>query len=89
VELQNSGACVGELQARLAVNNAIRNGTRLKLTSRMTWSQARAMCGIAWAVDLAICQEACGLEGSRYCVRHQYYYSGCAGCHVCSGFYEP
>jgi hypothetical protein len=77
---------------RRLVNNSAVRGDWVLVMSSATWRQVEAFRREirVWCREVRVYQEGYGPsdEQTDFCSRHQFYYGGCLGCHVCSGFYE-
>jgi hypothetical protein len=84
------------LKLHCELNRSKVNGELILIARRLTWSQAQHLrqSPPTWACEIKLFQEDYGpgdwdelTPYRNYCIAHDYYYGGCRGCHVCSGFY--
>ena len=79
-----------EIEVRKAVSKSCQKNVRIQLARSATWSSANEFeqsCN--WANQIVFCQEGYWPDDeSSYCKKHNLYYGGILGCHVCEGFYQ-
>ncbi|MEK8034995.1 hypothetical protein AACH06_29620 [Ideonella sp. DXS29W] len=81
-----------EIELRKAVSAAIRIDRQMQISAPLGYGAAH---GLASALgpefsDLTYCQEGYWPASSAgFCQVHNFYFGGCLGCHVCSGFFRP
>ena len=89
VFLKSVNVYSSEIEVRKAVSESCQKNMRIQLARSVTWSSANQFeqsCN--WANQIVFCQEGYWPDDGVYCKRHNLYYGGVLGCHVCEGFYK-
>ncbi len=81
------------LEVRKLINDATMRGEWALVAQSVGWSRVSELRATkpAWSGEMRVCQEMYRPDAPlgpfyNYCKRHQLYFGGCLGCHVCSGF---
>ncbi len=79
-----------EFELRQAVNRARHEGIAFKVTTGMSWAAAHEfMKNSSWLQTPVLYQERLSpSDRLEFCEKHNLYFGGALGCHVCRGFYE-
>ena len=94
--LRESRPLLSELEVRKQVNSSVMEGKRVLVIERVGWKKAQQVYfdSPEWLFNLLLLQEGYFPQEfeilskyKNYCPTHRYYFGGCWGCHICSGFF--
>jgi len=87
----NSRQFLRPLEVRVLINRSLRTNCLILIKESLTWREAKGFRDSPpdWVKEVEIFQDdwTPDEQGKQYCEIHRYYYGGCSGCHVCTGFY--
>ncbi|MBX7220001.1 MAG: hypothetical protein K1Y36_08640 [Blastocatellia bacterium] len=84
------------LEIRKRVNCSAVQGVRIPILKEVGWQVVLDFRKSPphWLPNIMVMQEACHPDSfaapsrfQSYCEKHDYYFGGCCGCHVCNGFF--
>lgn len=78
-----------ELKARVAANNALKLDDYILIGKHVGWTQAQTILAkVVSRSTTKLMQAGYVPSGScQYCSKHDLYFGGCRGCHVCNDFF--
>lgn len=88
--LNESDIYQNEFEVRKAVMKSCSSSRHIQVARSLTWSEANQFKKrVSWCNQFHFCQEGYWLDDKiTYCYKHNLYYGGILGCHVCNGFYQ-
>jgi len=94
--LGESRPILSKLEVRKQVNSSIMEGKRILVIEKVGWKKAQQIYfgSPEWLFNLLLLQEDYSPQEfetlpkhKNYCSVHHFYFGGCRGCHICSGFF--
>jgi hypothetical protein len=73
------------------INSSINSSSQLIIAYNLGLSRAEDLIkSISWSDDLTLLQAGWSPDDAnlQHCERHNFYYGGCLGCHICSNNYQ-
>jgi len=85
---------LSRLDQHKEVNASVVRQVPILLLEGLSWGKVQQLKQSLplWARNITVLQEGYTPEEgqyTRYCAKHDLFYGGCLGCHVCEGFYQP
>jgi hypothetical protein len=78
------------LEVLMRINRATK-ASWMAIAHGVSWSEVEEFRQHVpdWVLDYSVCQEGYSAEtAAAYCRKHDLWYGGCLGCHVCEDFYR-
>ena len=78
-----------ELKARVAANDALKLDDYTLIGKQVGWTQAQTILAMVASRSATKLMQAGYVpsETCQYCGKHDLYFGGCLGCHVCNDFF--
>jgi hypothetical protein len=91
--VRDQGVFPSEIELRKAVMSAIQTDEQMQISSALGYRAVRDLAATSASMfsDMTYCQEGywpIPNPGDSYCEKHNFYFGGILGCHICSGFYR-